>query len=123
MIELLTNFIQGKTSKIAKVTGKSEAEIESAIEAGKKYIPQARNATDGGAGLLKSLGVNREFLDEMYNRFGKYADRIPFIGRAVLDHEYKKMASGLDAPTPPNRAERRAASKAQGFDKSKYRKV
>jgi len=123
MLNLLEQLVKGKAAGIAKVTGKSEAEINAAIEQGKKYLPQLKNSSDGGVGLIKSLGIDRAFIDDMYNKYGHYADRVPFIGRAVLDREYSKLVNNFDKPVQ-GREQRRTGqpSKNSKFDLGKYKK-
>jgi len=87
-------------------------------------LPDIKNSKDGGAGLARSLGIDRQFIDSVYQKYGHYADRVPGIGRALLDREYNRLMNNLEPAATGNRQQRRAAEKKQGgFDKSRYPRV
>jgi len=126
MINLLMKYAKSKVTQIAQASGKSEDEVNSAIEKGKQYLPQINNSHDGGIELAHSLGIDRSFAESMYDRFAHIADKIPFFGRAILDKEYNKLIQNLDDHSKPqlNRCQRRAELKnSGGFNRNKYRKV
>jgi len=124
MLDFLMGLAQSKTSNIARITGKSEAEIKSALEQGRKYLPDIKNSKDGGRGVMQQLGIGRDFVDEMYNKFGHYADRIPGVGRAALDSAYRNLTSSMGTPAAPNCDERKEEHKgSDNFDRTKYKKI
>jgi len=123
MLDILFNLASSKTASISRITGKSEKEIKTALEKGRQYLPQLKNANDGGVGLAKSLGIDRAFAEDIYKKYGHYADKVPLVGRAMLDREYNKIIEALDTPTG-NRETRRTEAKSQGsFNKNKYKKL
>jgi len=123
MLDVLMNLAQSKTASISRITGKSEAEIKSAFDKGRQYLPQLKNAKDGGVGLAKSLGIDRAFAEDIYKKYGHYADKVPLVGRAMLDREYNKIIEALGTPTG-DRETRRTQTKNQGsFNKNKYKKL
>jgi len=124
MIELLMNLAQSKAGTLARMTGKSESEIKSAIEQSKQYLPDIKNSKDGGVSLARSLGIDKNFAEEMYRRYGHHANRIPGIGKALLDKEYNKLLANLEPSRGGNRQQRRISEKRQGgFDRQKYKKL
>ena len=117
MLEFLVGLAQSKAGAISRITGKSENEIKKAIEQGKKYLPEIQNSKDGGRSLIKQLGIERGFIDDMYKKYGHYADRIPGVGRMALDSAYRSLVTGLDAPGGTDKKDK------NGFDKKKYKRV
>jgi|GEM_PF-5379097 len=112
--DALINIAKGKISQIAAKTGKSESEILSAIEKGK----------DGSYAMARQLGLTKDVARQIYDRFGHLADRVPIVGRVLLDSEFAKVLPHLDDEPQVNRETRRttqsANSTAKKFDKSKY---
>jgi len=109
--DVIIGYVKSKMGAITAKTGKSEDEILSAIDKGK----------DGGYEMARKLGITKDVARQMYDKFGYLADKVPVIGRAIFDREYKNMLAQLDDEPQPNRETRRAdAKKAQKFDKSKY---
>ena len=112
--DALIALAKSKVSQIAAKTNKSEDEILSAIKKGK----------DGGYAMARQLGITKEVAKQMYEKFGHLADKIPIVGRAVLDSEFSKAMSQLDDEPQPNREHRRAEKKKTGgFDRNKYKRV
>jgi len=109
--DALISMAKGKISQIAAKTGKSESEILSAIDKGK----------DGSFAMARQLGLTKGVAKQIYDKFGYLADKIPLVGRTLLDSEMAKILPHLDDEPQPNRVTRRAETKkAKKFDKSKY---
>ena len=111
MKDFLIGLAKSKITQIAAKTGKSESEILSAINKGK----------NGGYDMARQLGLTKGVAQQIYDRFGYLADRIPVVGRALLDSEFAKVLPHLDDEPQPSRETRRAETKkTKKFDKSKY---
>ena len=117
VLDMLFSFVKSKSNSISRATGKSQKEIESAIEKGKSLIPDIKNSKDGGVSILKSMGMNRNDLRNMYHRFGKYADKVPFLGKDAIDNLYNNLDRAMGENPINNNAK-----KSSNFNKSKYYK-
>jgi hypothetical protein len=111
MKDFLINFAKSKVATIAQKTGKSEAEILSAIEKGK----------DGGYDMARQVGLTKDVAKQIYDKYGYLADRIPLVGRALFNSEFAKILPNLDdEPQVSKRPQQAVARPAKKFDKSKY---
>jgi len=109
--EALLGYVRSKMGAITAKTGKSEDEILLAISKGK----------DGGISMARQLGITKDVAQQLVDKYGHFADKIPVLGRALLDSELAKILPQLDDGPGLNRETRRAeAKKTKKFDKSKY---
>jgi len=81
-LETLLTIASTQSDKIGAVIGKSGAEVRGAIEEGKKMIPEIQKK---GMGILKEKGVDFDFIEDTYRKYGKYIDKIPGISRSDVE--------------------------------------
>jgi len=126
--DIFLGLAKSSAGKIAQVIGKPEDELLQALDEAEKLLPEARK---NKLALIKRLGIDRKFVDDMYEKYGHYADKVPGIGRAVLDSQYRSLTAALDNPQP-NRRTRREQQRTQksqatqansSWNSKKYHKV
>ena len=110
--DVLIGIAKNKISKASEVSGRSEAEILSAINKGK----------DGGLEFARQIGLTKSAARDLYSQWGHLADKIPIIGRAVLDKEFNKILPHLDDSPQSGKSPKQARSKS-AVDLSKYKRV
>jgi len=79
------------------------------------------SSKDGGVGILKRLGINKGFTDEMYRKYGKYADRIPGFSKSQLDNLYNSYGNII--PDEKNNSTQQSRQAQNKWDKNKYPKI
>ena len=82
-------------------------------------MPELSKSTDGGVGILKSLGMGKNDLKNLYNRFGKYADKIPGMNKSQIDSLYNDLYNSMDT-MPQKTLNGRNSTKSNSFNRSKY---
>jgi len=123
MIDAVVGYVNKKIGigKLAKKIGKSEDEIYSAIKEGKK----------GSISVAKRLGINKAIAQGIYDKFGYLADKIPLVGRPLLDKEFAKILPQLEdddsdepsatrRPSASNSSKPKTKKNKSKFDKNKY---
>lgn len=81
-------------------------------------LPEILNSKDSGINVLNKLGVERSFLDDMYNKYGKYASKIPGLNKNAVGNTLNAIERAMD-----NKPLNSRTSKSSGFDSSKYPKI
>ena len=123
MINWILNIANSQAEKIANVVGVPAEDIRGAIEQGRKLLPEIKNLDDG-VGVLRRMGVNSEFVDDMYDKYSRYADKIPGLSKNTLDDYYGTIKRGLSSTsTAPRQQTRQKRPSNGGFDKTKYKKL
>lgn len=116
LLEMVMGLASSQSNKIAQVLGRSPQEVKKALEQGKKLLPDIINSKDGGVSILKDMGVNKRFIDEMYNRYGGLASKVG-LDKNVVQNTIKALEKSMnESPTA-------APKKAAGFNSKKYPKV
>ena len=114
MLDIVLSLAKTKAAAIGKVVGKSPKEVRSAIEQGQRMMPELK---EKGVGALKDLGISSEFLDDIYNKYGAYADRLPGFSKRDLDSLRSQLSK---EPKPPAGRARQKKKASGGFNKDDY---
>ena len=118
LLEAALRLAKSKAGILARMTGKSETEIKQAIEQGSKILPEILKSKDGGVDAFRKMGIPRSFMDEMYTKYGRFADKIPGLSRSNVEGAYRSLYGAIgEAPTG------KRAGKPKGFDGTKYPRV
>lgn len=102
--------------------------MEDAINQAQKIAPQVMNDTSAGINALKNTGVDKNFIDSMYKKYGKYANKLGMsndslkstidqLGKAVGDNNKNYRSNNV---SNSNKSNKRAN---KSFDSKKYPKV
>jgi len=113
---MIVSLAKRQAGTIAKVVGRPEQDVRDALQQGSKLLPELMGSKDGGVDVLRRMGVSKDFLDDMYKRYGKFAGKIPGMSRNTFDSTYKALSGSLAGERPASRTQKKQTS----FDKKKY---
>lgn len=82
-------------------------------------MPKIQQSNDGGVGILKSLGMNRNDLRDLYGKYGKFAAKVPFLNNMDIDSMYNNLDQAManDKTKPTSKP---LNNKKSSFDRGKY---
>lgn len=88
-----------------------------------KMLPEILNnpTPEGGAQVLSRMGVDRSFVDGIFNKYGSYASKVG-LSKGTVKNALDNLGRAMDnnKPSAPDTTRQR---KASGFDSSKYPKL
>lgn len=89
-------------------------------------LPQILNSAtspEGGAKILDSMGVDKSFMDDAFNRYSKYITKIPGMNAANARQLLDKVKGAMRGPSNTNSATEISAPSKPLFDRAKYPKI
>ena len=113
LLDMVMGLASSQSDKIARVLGKDPAQVKSAVSNAAKLLPKILSAKDNGAGILRELGVDNGFVQDMYNKYSPYASKIGLSDSAVKN-AVDTIGRGIGQESQPRRP---------GFNLDKYPKI
>lgn len=118
VIDMVLDWAMKKPDGIAKITGRSPEQIKSAIKQGKTILPDIlknANNPESGAKILQNMGINKSFMNEQFNKYSKYASKIPGMDETKAKTMFNALTSvmGENKASPETSKEKTNKSSAE----------
>lgn len=90
------------------------------MQQAQKMLPDLMSnpTADGGAKILNNMGVDKKFINEMYNKYGGFATKVPGLNKGMVGNAINAIGRAMgNSETKPQK------QKVSNFDSKKYPKV
>ena len=123
LIEMAWRLATSQSDRLARFLGKSPAEVRKAMEQGKQMLPEILKSSspDSGAAILSRMGVDREFVDNAFQKFGRFGGKVG-LNQSTIRNVVDNLGRAMDNQ---RQGGRQTGSKHSGsaFDAKKYPKL